>query len=86
MAKRKSIWDVSQDEIKQDAQKEQQKAMGGIPEKQEEEEITAPKAEKLKIIYVDTKHHTQAKSTAALRGMKLMDYIEYLIEQDKKVV
>lgn len=86
MAKsRKSIWDVSQDEIKQDAHKEQQKAMGGIPEKQEEE-TTAPKAEKLKIVYVDTKHHTQAKATAASRGMKLMDYIEYLIEQDKKVI
>ena len=84
MAKnRKSIWDVSQDEIRQDAQNEQQKAIGGIPEKQEEA-TEAPKAEKLKIIYVDTKHHTQAKTAAAMRGMKLMDYIEYLIEQDKK--
>ena len=87
MAKnRKSIWDVPQDEIIQHAQNEQQKAIGGIPEKVQEETPIAPKTEKLKIIYVDAKHHTQAKMTAAMRGMKLMDYIEYLIEQDKKTL
>ena len=48
------------------------------------QETATPEAEKLKIVYVHTSHHAQAKSTAALRGMKLRDYIEYLIEQDKK--
>lgn len=64
MARKKSVLDVSHDEIKQ--------------------ESVAVEAEKLKIVYVHSAHHAQAKSTAALRGMKLMDYIEYLIEQDKK--
>ena len=41
------------------------------------------KPEKLQIIYVDTSHHTQAKINAAMRGMKLGKYIEYLINQDK---
>ncbi len=41
------------------------------------------KPEKLQIIYVDTSHHTQAKINAAMRGMKLGKYIEYLIDKDK---
>jgi predicted HicB family RNase H-like nuclease len=84
MAKSKKIMgDISQDDIKKNAHKEQQKAMGNISERQLEETET-PKMEKLKIVYVDTKHHSQAKAAAALRGMKLMNYIEYLIAQDKK--
>jgi hypothetical protein len=41
------------------------------------------KPEKLQIIYVDTAHHTQAKINAAMRGMKLGKYVEYLINEDK---
>ncbi|MBL7815601.1 MAG: hypothetical protein JNL70_11335 [Saprospiraceae bacterium] len=99
MAKsKKSIWDVPQDEVEQAAKQVQQEASHHIPVPKKEihtivvgpETIVEPpkseKVEKLQIIYVDTPHHTQAKINAAMRGMKLGKYIEFLIDQDKNRV
>ncbi len=38
---------------------------------------------KRKFLYVDEIHHQKAKVNAAIRGMKLQDYIAWLIENDK---
>ena len=37
---------------------------------------------KRKFLYVDEVHHQQAKINAAMKGMKLQDYIAWLIEGD----
>ena len=84
-----SVFDLPQAEIQQAAKLVQDEAIFTIPV-QKQEVIVAPeptheplKNDKLKIIYVDTNHHAQAKATAAFRGMKLGEYVEYLIEQDR---
>jgi 16S rRNA G966 N2-methylase RsmD len=85
-----SVFDLPQVEIQQAAKQVQEESIATIPKSI----TTAPsqqaavisesaKAEKLKIIYVDLPYHTKAKATAASRGMKLGEYIEHLIEQDK---
>jgi hypothetical protein len=79
-----SVFDLPQNEIQQAAQQVQKDALITMPMKKQEPVIEAPKTDKLKIIYVDISYHTQAKATAALRGMKLGEYIEHLIEQDTK--
>ncbi len=89
MAKNKrSIWDIPQDEVVQAAKQLQQESIHHIPERELEPVVAletpkTEKPEKLQIIYVDTSHHTQAKINAAMRGMKLGKYIEYLINKDK---
>ena len=41
-----------------------------------------PKNEKPMYLYVDVEHHRKAKINAAVKGMKLGEYIEWLIDQD----
>lgn len=77
-----SIFDLPQEEVKQVAKQVQEEAMVTIPAKSSNIVTEAAKTEKLKIIYVDVSYHTKAKATAALRGMKLGEYIEQLIAQD----
>lgn len=79
-----SVFDLPQDEIQQAAKQVQHEATLTIPTKQKEIVTEVPTPDKLKIIYVDVRFHTRAKATAALRGMKLGEYIEHLIEQDTK--
>jgi hypothetical protein len=80
-----SVFDLPQSEVQQAAKQVQEEAMITIPPKKQEVVIVEiPKVDKLKIIYVDISCHTQAKATAALRGMKLGEYVEHLIEQDNK--
>jgi hypothetical protein len=80
-----SVFDLPQSEVQQAAKQVQEEAMITIPPKKQEVVIVEiPKVDKLKIIYVDISFHTQAKATAALRGMKLGEYVEHLIEQDNK--
>ena len=82
--KRKSIFDTptSSDEINQVAKDVQAKTIEDIPVKNEP---SKPKGnEKPKILYVDGEHHKQAKLNATNRNMKLGEYIEWLIDQDKK--
>jgi len=93
--KRKSIFDTdtSNDEIK-DAALNVQKETLPSPDKKEvrakkKNEATPSslpkegKSGKLMHLYVDGNHHKQAKVNATLKGMKLGEYIEWLIEQDK---
>ena len=79
-----SVFDLPQAEIQQAAKQVQDESMLTIPAKKQEIVAEPPKNDKLKIVYVDAEHHTQAKATAALRGMKLGEYMEYLIEQGNK--
>lgn len=87
MAKqRKSIFEVSasQAEISEAAKKVQKEAIEEIPAKKGEPTGQPMGAEeKLMHLYVDTAHHRQAKIGSTLRGMKLGEYIEWLIDQDK---
>ena len=41
------------------------------------------KEERPKHLYVSSEYHQQSKIHASIRGMKLREYIEWLIEQDK---
>jgi hypothetical protein len=77
-----SIFDLPQEEVKQVAKQVQDEAMVTIPTKKQTMVPEATKTDKLKIIYVDVTYHSQAKATAAMRGMKLGEYIEHLISQD----
>jgi hypothetical protein len=77
-----SIFDLPQEEVKQVAKQVQDEAMVTIPTKKQAMVTEATKTDKLKIIYVDVSYHSQAKATAAMRGMKLGEYIEHLISQD----
>ncbi len=84
-----SVFDLPQAEIQQAAKQVQEDAILTIPSPKQETFMTPEptpeslKNDKLKIIYVDTTHHAQAKATAAFRGLKLGEYVEYLIEQDR---
>ena len=83
-----SVFDLPQAEIQQAAKQVQEESIVTIPEKKQaiiaDEPPPEPsKPDKLKIIYVGTTYHAQAKATAAFRGMKLGEYVEYLIEQDR---
>ncbi|MBI1227777.1 MAG: hypothetical protein GC192_21260 [Bacteroidetes bacterium] len=82
--KRNSIFDVatSQTEISDAAKKVQKAAIDEIPVK-EEVPTKTEKDEKPRILYVNGIHHRQAKIGSSLRGMKLGEYIEWLIDQDK---
>ncbi len=82
--KNMSVFDLPQNEVQQAAKQVQEDAMITIPSKRQEVITEMPKVDKLKIIYVDISFHTQAKATAALRGMKLGEYVEHLIEKDTK--
>lgn len=85
--KRKSIFDTpaSQEEVKNVAKKLQEKTIDEIPAKKKV--VPKPKSTKKKpnvnILYVDDAHHKQAKIGAVMREMKLGEYIEWLIDQDK---
>ena len=87
MAKqRKSIFEVSasQAEISEAAKKAQKEAIDEIPGKKDERPTQPGGAEeKLMHLYVNIPHHRQAKIGSTLRGMKLGEYIEWLIDQDK---
>jgi hypothetical protein len=85
-----SVFDLPQVEIQQAAKQMQEesiatipKSIATVPSQQGTIISESAKVEKLKIIYVDLPYHTKAKATAASRGMKLGEYIEHLIEQDK---
>jgi beta-lactam-binding protein with PASTA domain len=83
-----SVFDLPQNEVQQAAKQVQQETMVTMPSTRQEIIAETPpadnKVDKLKIIYVDISYHSQAKATAALRGMKLGEYIEHLIEKDTK--
>lgn len=72
--KRKSIFDtdLAKGDIKKEAQEIEKKALTGKEKKKEG---------KLMHLYVDEEHHRQAKIKAVQMGMKLGQYIEWLIEQ-----
>ncbi|MEO1262058.1 MAG: hypothetical protein AAFZ15_24855 [Bacteroidota bacterium] len=84
--KRKSIFEAStsQTEINQAAKNVQKKTIDDIPVKKDKLPPKKEKNEKLMHLYVDTMHHRQAKIGATMRGMKLGEYIEWLIDQDKE--
>ena len=91
--KRKSIFEAatSQEEVKNAAlqvQKEvlgtSQKSKGNQVPSPVQKNVTKKGKEKLMHLYVNKTHHTQAKLNATLRGMKLGEYIEWLIAQDKQ--
>ncbi|MGK0388900.1 MAG: hypothetical protein ACI94Y_001633 [Maribacter sp.] len=44
--------------------------------------VTLDPSGRRKFLYVDEVHHQQAKINAAMKGMKLQDYIAWLIEGD----
>ena len=86
--KRKSIFDTttSDNEIKDVALSVQKEAL------QPAKEVVAPspkkkretKERKLMHLYVDNEHHRQAKINATIRGMKLGEYMEWLIDKDRE--
>lgn len=84
--KRKSIFETatSNEEIKNAALNVQKET---LPSKESREEETPKprkaKKEKLMHLYVSSRHHRQAKLKAITRGMKLGEYIEWLIVNDK---
>jgi hypothetical protein len=51
------------------------------PNKAKKKVILDPSGRR-KFLYVDEVHHQQAKINAAMKGMKLQDYIAWLIEGD----
>lgn len=76
--KRKSVFstDTPKEEVAREAKAIEKKALQGQEEK--------PQGRAgLKNLYVDHDHHIAAKIRAAQRGMKLGEYIEWLIDQDK---
>lgn len=72
--KRASVFntDTSKQEIEKEAKKIEQIAIEG-----------SEKSGKLMHLYVDEEHHSRAKINAVKRGMKLGEYIEWLIREDK---
>lgn len=73
--KRASVFskeNISKQDIEKEAQKIEQKAITG-----------KEKPDKLMHLYVDDEHHKKAKINAVTRDMKLGEYIEWLISQDK---
>lgn len=77
--KRKSVFDtdIGKDELNKDAKKVEKEALEPIPDPDEDKS-----GGKLMHLYVDEGHHKQAKIKSVLRGKKLGEYIEWLIDQD----
>lgn len=75
--KRTSVFstETPKEEIAKEAKQIEKKALNPKEEK--------PKSGKLMHLYVDEDHHFDAKMKAAKRRMKLGEYIEWLIAQDK---
>ncbi len=87
--KRKSIFETatSNEEIKDAALSVQKETLKTGDEKKRsvtpKEKKKTEKEGKLMHLYVDSEHHRQAKINATIRGMKLGEYIQWLIIQDK---
>lgn len=81
----KSIFDSSSapQQIKVAAKKLQKETLEDIPlESKKVKKSTPEKKDKLSHLYVTTTHHRQAKIKSTVRGMKLQEYIGWLIEND----
>ena len=85
--KRKSVFDVntSKKEIDDAAIHLQKQTFEKQPHQQREISSTGSvlKEERPKHLYVSSAFHQQSKIQASMRGMKLREYIEWLIEKDK---
>ena len=84
----KTVFDLTDDEVRFGAKMAQDNAIDQIPEKTviKEEVVEDLKKEKPQFLYVDKNHHNQAKINSVKRGLKLGEYIEYLIAQDTKIL
>lgn len=84
----KTVFDLTDDEVRFGAKTAQNNAIDQIPEKAALKQEVAEdiKKEKPQFLYVDKNHHNQAKINAVKRGLKLGEYIEYLIAQDTKIL
>ena len=75
MAKqRKSIFnaDTTKEDLQKEAKAIEKKVLSGPKEKR--------KDERPKHLYVDSEHHQKAKLQAVQMGMKLNEYVEWLID------
>jgi len=86
--KHKSIFESSTpQEIKKDVLQVQKQSIQS--EKQNENSVSPSNTsseERPKHLYVSPSVHQQTKIQASIRGMKLREYIEWLIEKDKSQI
>lgn len=76
MAKqRNSVFNTgtTKEEVAKQSKQIEREALGTSPDE--------PKAERRKFLYVDVPHHKTAKLNAAKMGMKISEYIEFLIDR-----
>lgn len=76
---------LPKEEIKEDAPKEAKKPVAEPkkPSRSRKKKKLEPTG-KRKFLYVDEVHHQTAKINAVMKGMKLQDYIAWLIVNDTK--
>ncbi len=90
--KRKSIFETatSNEEIKDAALSVQKETLKTGDDKNRsvatKEKQKTEKEGKLMHLYVDSEHHKQAKINATVRGMKLGEYIQWLVNQDNNII